>query len=428
MHISLPTAFRKYLYLFVSFVAFALYAGFCSTIWLAEHAANPPSLAGLTKAARLQPGNADYHYLLGRYDLLVSQSPQRALPSFLQAASLNPHRADYWFSLATVYQLLGDSTSEKFALEHAIQTDPTTPTVAWNAANFYLAQGNIDEALREFSVVLKSGSYRIPDAIRLCWQTKPNAEYLLQHVLPPDSNVYFALLDYLISSQQNASAAQVWAHLVRLNQTLDQRRVLEYVRILLASHDVTQAVLVWQQAANLAGLAAYQPSSDNLVINGDFSLDILNAGFGWRYDEVTGVQLALDPTQSRTGHQSLSISYDSASLSDSGLSQQIPVQPNATYEFSANFKAPDIQGAGGPQFVIADSFSGAQVFASDDLKDADFWKQVGGTFTTGPDARLVTLRIPRIPAGSPIRGKLWIDGLRLKPQSHTSEKSGASHE
>jgi len=50
---------------------------------------------------------------------------------------------------------------------------------------------------------------------------------------------------------------------------------------------------------------------------------------------------------------------------------------------------------------------------SDDLRDSDFWRKADGTFTTGPDTHLLVLRIARVPAGSPIRGKLWIDGLQL---------------
>jgi hypothetical protein len=50
------------------------------------------------------------------------------------------------------------------------------------------------------------------------------------------------------------------------------------------------------------------------------------------------------------------------------------------------------------------------------LKDADFWKEVGGTFTTGPDTKLLLLRIQREPPGMPIKGKLWIDSVRLVGQ------------
>ncbi len=426
MQIPLPTPIRKYSFLLIVLLTAGLYVYWCGAAWFADHAATQTTVQGLTTAVHLEPGNADYYYLLGRYYLLAEQSPQQALPLFLKAASLNPHRAEYWFSLANTYQLWGDLASQKSALEHAVQVDPTTPNVAWEAANFYLAQGDVEQALREFRVVFKSGSYRITDSIRLCWQMHPNVDDLLKNVIPPNPGIYFTLLDYLISIHENGAAAQVWSHLILLNQPLEQRHVFEYVRYLLTTQDITQASLVWQQAANLADLSAYQPSPDNLIINGDFSLDILNAGFGWHYEEVPGVELAFDPTQSHTGHRSLSIAYDSSGLEDSGISQQIPVQPNMTYEFSLHFKAPDMQGAGGPQFLIEDALTGAQYLASDDLKDADFWKQAGGTFTTGPSARLITLRIRRVPAGSPIRGKLWIDGLRLKPKPEAnSEKESA---
>ena len=414
MQIPLPTPFSKFLFFGVTALGTMLYVGWCGTAWLAGHYAAQLNQSSLRKATRLEPGNAEYQYLLGSYYLAL-QLPQQAEPLFFSAASLNPHRADYWFSLANVHQLLGDSGAEKLALEHAIQVDPTTPNVAWEAANFYLVEGDNEQALREFRVVLQSGSYRIPDSIRLCWQAKPDADYLLEKVLPTNPDVYFAFLDYLQSLHEDAAAAQVWAQLAQLNQPLEQRRVFEYMRYLLAHQEVEQAKLVWQQSAPLCDLSAYQPSADNLVINGDFSLAILNAGFDWHHDDVPGVALALDPTQAHAGHRSLSISYDSSGLDDSGIRQEIPVQPQTKYEFSANFKAPNMQGAGGPQFLIEDAISEEVYLATDALKDADFWKQVGGTFTSGPHAKLITLRIRRSPAGSSIRGTLWIDGVRLKP-------------
>jgi hypothetical protein len=72
-----------------------------------------------------------------------------------------------------------------------------------------------------------------------------------------------------------------------------------------------------------------------------------------------------------------------------------------------------MDGAGGARFAIQDLYRETPLYISEDLRDADFWKKTGGSFTTGPDTRLIVLRIARVPAGSPIRGKLWIDGLRL---------------
>src|SRR5262249_18498881 len=107
-----------------------------------------------------------------------------------------------------------------------------------------------------------------------------------------------------------------------------------------------------------------------------------------------------------------------------GLHQIIAVQPKTAYAFSAYFKSGDMEGAGGPRFVLQDTYNKVVYFESDLLKDADYWKSVDGVFTTGPDTRLLLLWIQRIPANDPMKGRLWIDGVRLTPRDNTS---GGSH-
>ena len=141
---------------------------------------------------------------------------------------------------------------------------------------------------------------------------------------------------------------------------------------------------------------------------------MLNGGFDWLYYQSSDVSLALDPKQSHSsGYRSLLINFDARSLEDAGIHQLIPVQPDTEYDFSAYFKAEDIQGAGGPRFAIQDLYSGQTYFSSDELKDSTSWKQVSGIFTTGPGTKLLIFRVQRVPARSPIRGKLWIDDIRL---------------
>ncbi len=65
------------------------------------------------------------------------------------------------------------------ALEHAIQADPTTPDVAWEAANFYLVQGDEAKALREFRVVLQNEPTLADPAIQFCWRINPDVDALL---------------------------------------------------------------------------------------------------------------------------------------------------------------------------------------------------------------------------------------------------------
>jgi hypothetical protein len=53
------------------------------------------------------------------------------------------------------------------------------------------------------------------------------------------------------------------------------------------------------------------------------------------------------------------------------------------------------------------------LYDSDELKEAGFWKSATGEFTTASDCKLLILHVRRLPEGSPIRGKLWVDDFRL---------------
>ena len=126
--------------------------------------------------------------------------------------------------------------------------------------------------------------------------------------------------------------------------------------------------------------------------------------------------LTLDPTEFHSGHRSLSIAFDGAGINDAGFYQLIPVEPNRDYEFGAFFKNDEFQGAGGPVLAIRDFYSNESFFVSEELKDSDVWKPVRTTFVTGPETRLLIVRVERIPPGNAIRGRLWLDDFDLSPR------------
>ena len=421
--IALQNPVRRLCFLIPCLLLISAYLGLVTKQSVAAYFAKSSDLSDLQRAVRLEPGNAEYHDKLGQYLSLIQNSPELALPSYRAAVALNPHQAHYWFDLANDYQSLEDTERQTEAMQRAISTDPTTPELAWEAANQYLVQGNTQKALHEFRVVIEDDSYLPASALQMCWKVQPDIDLLLRDVVPPTVMAYSSFLELLTTKGENAAAAKVWSRIVELRQPFPASRVFEYIRYLIGQREVHQAQLVWQQAAAISGLASYQPSAENLVVNGDFSLEVLNGGFDWLYSQPKGVALALDPTQTHYGSRSLLIVFEGPGVSESGIRQLIPVQPSSAYDFSASFKAEDIQGAGGPQFTIQDAYSEHTFYASDDLKDADFWKPVDGNFATGPETKLLALRILRVPAASPIRGKLWISSIRLAP--HKQQGNGS---
>jgi len=398
-----------------SFLLATVYVGISGIDFLAAHFSDVPTLASLRRAVRIQPRNAEYQYRLGRYFSLVELSPSQAEPPFRAAVALNPHQARYWMALAGVYQLMGNDERQRTALERALAAEPTTPEVAWEAANFYIVRGDTSAALKNLRAVMANDPYLPSNAIQLCWRIQPDIDFLLREVVPPLVSVNSSFLEFLLSNGETAAAAKVWDKLVALNQPVQRRYIFEYIRYLAGKQEPDQARMVWQKAAILSDLAAYQPSAENLVVNGDFSQEVLNAGFDWMYHQSPDISLTLDPTQFHSGHGSLHLEIDSRGIEDAGIRQLIAVNPNTSYQFSSYFKAEAMAGAGGLHFAVQDLYTSKTYFTSEDFSNVDFWKQATGSFTTDNDTKLVVLRIQREPAGSPIKGRVWIDGVRLSP-------------
>jgi tetratricopeptide (TPR) repeat protein len=417
MKISIHSPARKWLLAAVAAVLALVFVGFAAAQFAASWLASRAELKSLQRAAWLDPGNAEYRYNLGRYYDLVTRDPAAALREYQAAINLNPHSARYWFDLASVAQVLGDTAQQATALEHAIVADPMTPDVAWEAGNFYLVRGENEKALRELRVVIANDASDADQALQFCWRIEPDVDALLRDVVPARSDAYVSFLKLLESKNETAGAAKVWNALLQTHEPFELRTAYEYIRYSLDHKDVDQAVAVWQKVADRFDLSSYLPSPGNLVVNGSFNLNILNAGFDWQYQKQPGVNLSLDPNDFHSGRRSLLVTFDGPGISDAGIYQFVAVQPNTSYDFSAYYKNGEMEGAGGPHFTIQDILTQAVYYESEELKDAGFWKSVTGEFTTGPDCKLVVLRLRRLPAGSPIRGKLWVDDFHISRKS-----------
>ena len=411
MQLELRTPAKRWAAVGWMFLCASCYVTLSAAQMCAAYFSESRDAAWLKRAVRLDPGNAEARHALGRFELLADQSPQTALPWLQSAAELNPHDGHYWADLAMAQQSTGDVESAKQSLQQALRADSHTPGIAWNAANLYLSQAANDEAMKQFHTVLENDPDLTWPAIQTCWKIRPDVDYLLGNVVPP--SVYPQFLSFLVSKEETSASAKVWQQMFSLQQTVRRQDLFDYVRYLVIHNEAAQAARVWQESAGMSALQSYQPSPENLFVNGDFSLDILNGGFEWVHHKTEGVSLALDPNEAHSSSRSLSITFDGPGIYDAGISQIIAVEPRTSYEFSAFYKADGMDGAGGMEFAIQDAYKGTSFFMSEELRDADFWKKTGGSFTTGPETELVVFRIVRMPVGSPIKGKLWLDGLQL---------------
>ncbi len=158
-------------------------------------------------------------------------------------------------------------------------------------------------------------------ALNTCWRIRPDIDFQLASVVPPNADPAF--LEYLIANKETAAANKVWARMFSLQQPLSRNPLFEYLRYLVTNREVSQAACLAASREPVRP-SRFQPSSENLLINGDFSLELLNGGFDWVHRAVRGVSLALDLTELRSSSRSLRITLDGPGITDAGIVQLVP--------------------------------------------------------------------------------------------------------
>jgi len=107
------------------------------------------------------------------------------------------------------------------------------------------------------------------------------------------------------------------------------------------------------------------------------------------------------------------VSFFRGPFSDSGVSQYLPVQPNVRYRLSAFVKSEDIVSASGPRIVVQDYYGNQVLASTEDLLSTSGWRELLVDFTTGPQMRLIAIRVMRVPGNPLIKGTFWLDDVKL---------------
>lgn len=394
-------------------VLLAVYLALTLRVLVASRSASSGERASLERAARLEPENARHPHLLGRYFIFAEYDPPAAIREYQKATALNPHVSRHWLDLANAYHAAGESEKMKQALDRALLADPTTPTVAWEAALLYVVTGHTEDGLRLLPMVLEHDPPVRKQALETAWRVTQNADRLLDHTVPRDPEIYLDLLSVLIEREETAAAAKVWSRLVRLGQPFAAQQVLPYVDYLTNQRDPRGARQVWiTLPAFDPGFRPYLPG-ENLVVNGGFEYPFLEAGFDWRTASRASARRSVDSMVSKGGRRSLRIDLDGAGEADAGILQFLLVEPDSDYLFQAYVRTERVESVSGPRLEILDAFGGATLLRSHELLGSSEWQLVEGEFRTLPGTELAVFHVVRVPPDSQVRGKLWMDDISL---------------
>ena len=420
MELSTPSAWARWLVLFVVILVAGALTFASGKFWLAEHwdhSSNPQNWA---RAAKLEPGNGAYWYHLGRFRQLdfAQADLQQAIEYYRRALAIDPRSADYWMDLGSSYEMAGDLAAARQSFLRARSVYPISAEVAWRYGNFLSRQGELDEAFAEIRRAVAGDPRLVTLAVSRCWRTSRDIERILQQALPAESDVYLSAVDLLASEHEADAALVVWQRLMALRSSFALKRAFPLLDELTVQRRIEEARRVWQQALESAGLTGHGFPGESLVWDGGFEGEFSNGGFGWRQQDVAGADFDFDSETRHSGARALRVTFDgTANLDFYHLFQFVPVEPRTRYHFTTWLRPQGISTDSGIRFAIFDSPNAAALhLLTSDLVGTEDWVLLEADFTTGPETRLVEIALRRLPSrkfDNQIRGTVWVDDVSL---------------
>jgi hypothetical protein len=386
--------------------------------WVQNHyraieASQKLSLEGLKTAARMEPANAEFHDMLGRFYLLVMQDTGNSVTEFEEATLRNPHSSRYWLDLASANGLAANSNAQRAALQRALVVDPKTPAVAWEAGNFFLLDGKTDAALRSFKTVIEYDPIGMRAALELSWRATHDAKTVLDRAMPPTYAAHLELLRILYEAKQTEQAMVAWRALAAFHDAFKLPDVMPFVEYLIQQRDIADAQQVWPTVARLSPSLAPSTSDGNLITNGGFDEEIIQGGFSWRLSTTATNNFQLDDREFHSGTASASFRFDGPGFTDFGFWQLVAVNPDQQYELLFTAKSQEIVTADGPRIMVDDAFTRSNLAKGPEWIGTHGWNEERLLFVTKHDTKLVRIYLGRANGGSLIRGKLWLDNIRM---------------
>jgi hypothetical protein len=232
--------------------------------------------------------------------------------------------------------------------------------------------------------------------------------------VPANSAARLQFLRWLVEHGQAAAADRVWPSVVETGDKLQARDLLFYMDSLINRHQVGQVQSVWTTLKGSDPEVQRRIEAGNAIVNGDFEDNLLNGGLDWRYTKTDGVTVTMDTSIFHGGTRSLALQFDADSIPDAGVYELIPVDPATRYSLHGYLHSEELESANGVRLGVSDYYSNTPLVMADEILGSTSWRNTAAEFTTGSDTRLVKVSVVRSPAHGRIRGKVWIDDLRME--------------
>jgi hypothetical protein len=358
--------------------------------------AKPESVA---LAVKLDPWNATYRERLAKDLEDRTQDPD---PELRAATRLDPLNSAWWIRRGIRAELAGDnSTAERFYLEAARVSQLFSPRVT--LMNFYFRQDNPEAFLKWARLALEHSYGDLTGTFTLCWQVKPDADWIVQRVIPDDRGVLQQFLQFVTARAGAPAAAPVARRMLAHLDPAGRIALAGYCEALIASGNYPAAWEVWRK------LEDARPAGE-LLSNTGFAHPSAQNGFDWRIiDTPEAGIVAGDPPGT------LAVTFTGKQPETCDLVTQIVSLPAAAnYRLSFEYRSEGSSDTG-VSWRIEGPLPGNAQIAVAELPGAAEWTSRQLDFrAAGPHFVRAALQYRRAPGTVRFDGRITVRNLRLE--------------
>ncbi len=432
MNISLDSNSQRFALLALALGLAVLFCYQGVKLALASHRVLSGDLPKIQSAVALEPGNAEYRDLLGRYLQFQLDQPdlEAAASSFSSATKLSPRTARYWMDLAVARENLGQIDEAQACFGRALAAYPQSAQVHWEYGNFLLREQNIEEALTQIRGAVASDPQLTYIAITRVWRATESPARVLS-VLPRRSAAFIQAVNFFSDNHSLSSGLEIWNELIALKQPFELPDTFQFFDELIKEGRSSDAERAWLQALAASNQPHQAPANGSVIWNGGFEQDIENGGLGWRVQPASGMSMDYDESIYHSGARSLRLDFEGGSNVDLAQPLEIvPVQPDHAYHFRGFIRTENITTESGLRVYILDpQRQNAVLLATDNLVGTHAWTEVAGDVRSSSNTNFLVVQVRRTPSRlfeNKLGGSAWIDDLSLVPaNSEPPAKSGS---
>jgi tetratricopeptide (TPR) repeat protein len=422
MRLDLTRVWQRVLFLATAVILSGTVIVFSAKAYIAAcwDASSNPAL--WLKAAKLEPGNADYWRHVGlmrQWDL--NPSDMGDAMHYLQiAAKVNSRSSGVWMDLADAYATAGDAARAKEAYDRAQTSFPMSAEVAWRYGNFLLYRENYSEAYPKIREAISIDPSLTQSALTECWQSNPDVAPIVKGLLPDKREYYVSAVGFFLAQKLADPAVAVWNRQRERGLAVDMEETVLLVDALISEDRIREAQQVWRSGLQASNWVQDSEEGRSLVLNGGFEHDIANGGFDWREVPLSAANFDFDSAFAHSGTRSLRIEFDGTENVDFGhLFQYVPVASDSRYHFSVFVRTGGLTTDRGISFEILDAHHPEQVqVATRELTGTNAWTVLETDFVSGPDTQAVKITLRRTPSwkfDNKFSGTVWVDDVTLTP-------------